>query len=168
MSVLVAYSTRFGYTKKTAELIAERLRLAGKTVDTADARKVNQAQIDGHSSFVVGSSIAAGQWKGPAKRLLGRLAGAGKPVAVFVSAGGVMTGKKPGSAPDAPPEGTIEERQAEAVRLFAQPVCAALGLKPVAQSAFGGRMAFFGKEMFNSWDARPVETWADSLAGTLS
>ncbi|HRZ89335.1 MAG TPA: hypothetical protein P5117_07605, partial [Spirochaetia bacterium] len=112
-------------------------------------------------------SVAAGRWKGPARRLLARLAAARKPTAVFVTAAGVLSGKEPGSAPDAPPEGTPEERRDKAVGLYVDPVAAQAGLKPVAKSAFGGRMAFFGKVMIDNWEAEPVAAWARELARAL-
>ncbi len=155
-------------TERTARLIAETLKEAdGREAHVLDARKVGAKLIAEYESFVVGSSIAAGQWKGPARRLLARLAAAGKPTAVFVTAAGVLSGKKPGSAPDAPPEGTLAERQAKAVGLYVDPAAAKAGLEPVAKSAFGGRMAFFGKVMIDNWEAEPVTAWARELAGLL-
>lgn len=168
MKILIAYSTRWGSTAKTARLVADTLKEAdGRDVEVLDARKVGRREIETYDAFVVGSSIAAGQWKGPARRLLARLAAAGKPTAVFVSAGGVIHGREPGSAPDAPDQGTLAERQAKTVGLYIDPVAAKAGLAPVAASAFGGRMRFFGKELFDSWEAEPVVAWARELAGKL-
>lgn len=168
MKILIAYSTRWGSTAKTARLVADTLKEAdGRDVEVLDARKVGRREIEAYDAFVVGSSIAAGQWKGPARRLLARLAAAGKPTAVFVTAAGVLSGKEPGSAPDEPPQGTLAERQAKAVGLYVDPAAAKAGLEPVAKSAFGGRMAFFGKVMIDNWEAEPVAAWARELAGKL-
>lgn len=168
MKTLIAYSTRWGSTTKTARLIAETLKEAdGRAAEVLDARRVDSKKFSEYDAFVVGSSIAAGRWKGPARRLLARLAAAKKPTAVFVSAGGVLSGKEPGSAPDAPPKGTLEERQARAVGLYIDPIAAKAGLAPVAKSAFGGRMAFFGKEMFDTWEAEPIVAWARELVKKL-
>lgn len=168
MKTLIAYSTRWGMTERTSLLIAETLKETdGRTADVLDARKVGRRELEAYDGFVVGSSIAAGQWKGPARRLLARLAAAGKPTAVFVTAAGVLSGKKPGSPPEAPPEGTLEERQAKAVGLYVDPVAVKAGLEPVAKSAFGGRMAFFGKVMIDNWESEPVAAWARELAGLL-
>ena len=168
MKTLIAYSTRWGMTERSARLIAETLKEAdGRETHVLDARKVGRREIEAYDAFVVGSSIAAGQWKGPARRLLARLAAARKPTAVFVTAAGVLSGKEPGSDPDAPPQGTLAERQAKAVGLYVDPAAAKAGLKPVAKSAFGGRMAFFGKVMIDNWEAEPVAAWARELAGLL-
>lgn len=168
MKTLIAYSTRWGMTERSARLIAETLKETDdRTADVLDARKVGRREIEAYDTFVVGSSIAAGRWKGPARRLLARLAAAGKPTAVFVSAGGVIHGREPGSAPDAPPQGTLAERRAKAVGLYVDPVAAKAGLAPAAKTAFGGRMGFFGKEIFDSWEAEPVVAWARELAGLL-
>lgn len=155
-------------TERSARLIAETLKEAdGRETRVLDARKVGRRELETYDAFVVGSSIAAGRWKGPARRLLARLAAAGKPAAVFVTAAGVLSGKEPGSDPAAPPEGTLEERQAKAVGLYVDPVAVKAGLEPVAKSAFGGRMAFFGKVMIDNWDAEPVAAWARELAARL-
>lgn len=168
MKTLIAYSTRWGSTAKTARLVADTLKEAdGRDVEVLDARKVGRRELEAYDAFVVGSSIAAGQWKGPARRLLARLAAAGKPTAVFVTAAGVLSGKEPGSDPDAPAQGTLAERQAKAVGLYVDPAAAKAGLEPVAKSAFGGRMAFFGKVMIDNWEAEPVAAWSRELAARL-
>ncbi|MBN1241192.1 MAG: hypothetical protein JXA15_00635 [Spirochaetales bacterium] len=165
MKLLVAWATRQGSTRASAIVLARALsELPGIEAEERDAARVGTRDLGAYDGFVVGSSIVAGMWKGSAKRLVAKLGKAGKPLAVFVSAGGAMTGKKPGSAPDAPPEGTIAERQAQAVSLYLDPVLAKLGVEPLAKTAFGGRMTMFGKLMFDSWDAAPVEAWAPDLA----
>lgn len=167
MKILITYATRWGSTAKTAELLAAELKDCGHEVESADARGfggiLGGRPVDGYDAYVLGSSIAAGQWKGAAKRLLPKLARTGKPVAVFVSAGGVIHGREPGSAPDAPATEPLEARVAKAVGLYIDGACAKAGLKPVASNAFGGRMAMFGKEMFDSWAPEPIKTWAAEL-----
>jgi len=168
MKTCITYGTRWGSTRKTAELLAVCLREAdGRQVDVVDARNLGRKKLALYDGFIVGSSIAAGMWKGAPKRLLKTLAGLGKPVAVFVSAGGVIYGRAPDSAPDAPATGTLAEREAKAIGLYIEPVCGKAGLKPVATAAFGGRMSMFGKEKFDSWDAEPIRAWAGKLTGVL-
>jgi len=165
MKLLVAWATRQGSTRASAIVLARAIsELPGIEAEERNAARVGTGDLSAYDGFVVGSSIMAGMWKGSAKRLVAKLGKAGKSVAVFVSAGGVLNGKKPGAAPDAPPEGTIPERQAEAVALFLDPVLAKLGVRPVAKTAFGGRMTMFGKLMFDSWDADLVKAWAPELA----
>lgn len=168
MKTLIAYSTRYGATAKTAQLIAEELAKAGSIEATVlEAKKVRRADLEANEAFVIGSSIAIGMWKGAAKRLVGKAAKTGKPVAVFVTAGGVMEGRKPGSDPAAPVTSTIEEREKEAIARYAEPVIRKAGLEPLALGAFGGRMEMSGKVQFDNWDPERIRTWAAGLAKKL-
>lgn len=171
MKIFIAYATRWGSTAKSAGLLADELKARGHETLAADARGyggiLGGRPLDGYDAYVLGSSVAAGQWKGAAKRLLPKLARTGKPVAVFVSAGGVIHGREPGSDPDAPPTEPLEARVAKAVALYIDGPCAKAGLKPASAAAFGGRMAMFGKEMFDSWDPEPIKAWAAELDGIL-
>ena len=168
MKTLIAYATRYGSTTRTAELLAEVLGKAGANdVTVMDARKVGRAKLADYDAFIVGSSIAMGRWKGSAKKLLPRLASTGKPVAVFVTAGGVLSGREPGSDPAAPVTKPLEQRESEAIERYLRPAAEAAGLKPVAEAAFGGRMAMFGKEQFNNWDGERIKAWGESLASKL-
>jgi menaquinone-dependent protoporphyrinogen IX oxidase len=168
MKALVAYATRYGMTTKSASLIAEELRRAGVSeVSLLEARRVRRADLTANDAFIIGSSIAMGMWKGAAKRLVAKAALTGKPVAVFITAGGVLSGKEPGSDPDAAVTTTIEEREAKALTKYLEPVLAKTGLKPLATAAFGGRMVFGGKEQFNNWDGERVRSWAAGLATKL-
>lgn len=168
MKTLIAYATRYGSTARSAELLAEVIGKAGvNDVTVMDARKVNRAKIAEFDAFVVGSSIAMGRWKGSAKRLLPKLATTGKPVAVFVTAGGVLSGRDPGSDPAAPVTKPLEQRESEAIERYLRPATSAAGLKPVAEAAFGGRMAMFGKEQFDNWDGQRIKSWGSDLAEKL-
>ncbi len=167
MNTLIAYGTRKGASRRTAELIAETLtNVDGRLCIVKDAKRVGRAQLEGADSIVIGSSIAVGRWKPSAKRLLRKAGATGKPVAVFVSAAGMLSGKEPGS-PDAEPKGTLAEREAEAVARYIDPVAAKTGARPVAQAAFGGRMEMFGKVMFDNWDPEPITAWATDLTRKL-
>jgi len=168
MKTLIAYATRYGSTTRTAELLAEVLGKAGANdVTVIDARKVGRAKLADYDAFIVGSSIAMGRWKGSAKKLLPRLASTGKPVAVFVTAGGVLSGREPGSDPAAPVTKPLEQRESEAIERYLRPAAEAAGLKPVAEAAFGGRMAMFGKEQFDNWDGERIKAWGSTLASKL-
>ncbi len=168
MKTLIAYSTRYGSTAKTAALLAQTLaQTDGREVTVVDARRVDRAGIETNDNFIVGSSIAMGRWKRGALRLIETLAREDKPVAVFVTAGGTLSGREPGSGADAAPKGSLEEREAAAVSLYLRPVVDASGLRPVAQAAFGGRFAFFGKLVLDNWDPERVRLWAACLASVL-
>jgi menaquinone-dependent protoporphyrinogen IX oxidase len=168
MKTLVIFATRQGSTARSAKLIAEILRgRPGIEAEVVDARRVRRGTLESSDSFVLGSSIAMGRWKGSARRLLPRLAATGKPTAVFVSAGGMMSGRKPGESADAPAAGTVEEREAAAIAKYIDAVVPATGLKPKAVAAFGGRMSFFGKEVLDNWDGERVRAWAARLESVL-
>jgi len=167
MKTLIAYATRQGSTERSARALAEALAKAdGREVAVKDARAVGQRDIEAFDSFVVGSSIMAGQWKGSAKRLCRKLAMTDKPVAVFVSAGGVINGPRPGDGQPTEPK-PLAEREAEAIKLFVEPVVGQIGVAPCAVAAFGGRMTMFGRQMFDSWDGARVAAWAAELVEAL-
>ena len=167
MNTLIAYGTRKGASRRTAELIAETLtKVDGRSCVVLDAARVGRNELTSADSIVIGSSIAIGRWKPSAKRLLRKAAATGKPVAVFVSAAGMLSGKDP-SDPDAELKGTLAEREAEAMAKYIDPIAAKAGVRPVAQAAFGGRMEMFCKVMFDNWDPEPITAWATDLAGKL-
>jgi menaquinone-dependent protoporphyrinogen IX oxidase len=168
MKTLIAFATRYGSTARTAELLAEVIGKPGvNDVTVLDARKAGRAKVGDFDAFIVGSSIAMGRWKGSAKRLLPRLAATGRPVAVFVTAGGVLSGREPGSDPAAPVTRSLEQRENEAIERYLRPAVEAAGLKPAAEAAFGGRMAMFGKEQFDNWDGERIKAWGSTLATKL-
>ncbi len=88
--VLVAYGTRYGATEKTANDIANALKIAGLEAKVADLKK-EAPKVGSFDAVVVGSGIAAGNWTGDAKKFLRKnrekLGKGKKPLAVFVSCG---------------------------------------------------------------------------------
>jgi menaquinone-dependent protoporphyrinogen IX oxidase len=168
MKILVIYATRYGSTRRSAELIAETLRgTPGTSAEVVSASGTGRKKLAGYDSFVLGTSIAMGRWKGSGRRMLPKLAATGRPTAVFVTAAGLLTGKNPGDAPDAPVTSTPAEREAAAIAKYVEPVVPPTGLKPVAVRAFGGRMVMFGKELVSNWDGDAIAAWARGLPGVL-
>ncbi len=169
MRTLVIYATRFGSTARSAALIAQTLKEGhGVEAQAVDARRARRKLLESSDSFVLGSSIMMGRWKGSARRLLRRLAGTGKPIAVFVTAAGMLSGRNPDDPPDAPVTSTIEEREAQAIARYVDAVLPGAGLHPAAVAAFGGRMVMFGKELVSNWDGERVKAWAERLPEILS
>jgi flavodoxin len=165
MTTLIAFATRHGVTEKTAKLLAKVLgEMDGRQTVVRKASLLNKIDLSECDNCIVGSSITMGRWKGSAKRALRRAFASGKPVAVFVTAAGTMSGKQPGSAPDAEPVGTIEEREAIAISKYIDPVVEKIGGLPVAKGAFGGRMVMFGKEIFDNWDESRIRSWAADIS----
>jgi menaquinone-dependent protoporphyrinogen IX oxidase len=168
MKTLVVYATRYGSTRRSAELVAETLRgRPGWTADVADARGTGRRRLEGYEAFVLGSSIAMGRWKGSARRMLAKLAVLGRPTALFITAAGYLTGKNPGDAPDAPVTKTPDQLEAEALAKYVAPVVPPTGLKPVSVRAFGGRMVMFGKELVSNWNGEAIAAWARTLPDLL-
>jgi menaquinone-dependent protoporphyrinogen IX oxidase len=168
MKTLVIYATRYGSTTRSAQLIAETLRgQHGIEAEVVDARRVRRRMLGSNDSFVLGSSIAMGRWKGSARRLLPKLAATGRPTAVFVTAAGTLSGKKPGDPEGTPVTTTLQEREATAIAKYVDAVVPATGLKPASVAVFGGRMVFFGKEVVNNWDDERVRAWATRLPELL-
>ena len=168
MKTLIVYATRYGSTAKTAALIAQVLTESdGREVTVLEARKTGKAALASCDNLVIGSSIAMGRWKGSAKRLAVKAGRSGKPLAIFVSAAGVLSGKEPGSDPAAPVTSSLEEREAKAIAQYIEPLVQAAGLAPVSKAAFGGRMVFFGKETLANWDGDRIRAWAKDLAPRL-
>jgi menaquinone-dependent protoporphyrinogen IX oxidase len=167
MKTLVIYGTRRGSTARSAELIAETLRGAKVDAKAIDARRARRRILDEADSFVLGSSIAMGRWKGSARRLLPRLAACGKPTAVFVTAAGTLSGMKPGEESRGTVTTVAPAGVSEAISKYIDPVVTEAGLHPVAVAAFGGRMAMFGREFVNNWDGQSVASWAAGLPRVL-
>jgi hypothetical protein len=168
MKTLVIYATRWGSTRRSAELIAETLRgKPGASADVAAASGTGGKKLGGYDSFVLGTSIAMGRWKGSGRRMLAKLAAAGRPTALFVTAAGFLTGKNPGDPEDAPVTATPAEIEAAAIAKYVEPVVPPTGLKPVSVRAFGGRMVMFGKELVSNWDGGAIAAWAATLPGLL-
>jgi len=69
--VLVGYGTKMGGTVAIAERIGEVLTGRGHDVTVSEASK---ADPTGYDAAVIGSGLYAGMWRGPAKRLVRRLA----------------------------------------------------------------------------------------------
>ncbi|HUT98675.1 MAG TPA: flavodoxin domain-containing protein [bacterium] len=81
MKVLVGYASGYGSTKSYAEVIVEELSRAGHETDVFPAQKVRDLAF--YDFVVIGGSIRAGTWLGPAVRLTKRAVKAGKRHAVF-------------------------------------------------------------------------------------
>jgi len=81
MKVLVGYASGYGSTKSYADVIAEELRRAGHETDVLPAKKA--LNLAAYAFVVVGGSIRAGRWLGPAVKLARAAVKAGKRHAVF-------------------------------------------------------------------------------------
>ena len=82
MRVLVGYASGYGSTASYAQSVGSELRDAGHEVDVRDAREVKS--LDEYDYVVVGGSLRAGEWLGPAKKLAKLTLKASKPHSIFI------------------------------------------------------------------------------------
>lgn len=66
--VLVAYATRYGGTAEIADWVAQRLRLAGLSVELRSVEQVET--LDGYDAAVIGGALYFGHWYKPLRRFL--------------------------------------------------------------------------------------------------
>jgi menaquinone-dependent protoporphyrinogen IX oxidase len=81
MKILVGYATGYGSTKSYADVIAEELTRAGHETDAFPAKGVKN--LAAYDFVVVGGSIRAGRWLGPAVKLARATVKAGTRHALF-------------------------------------------------------------------------------------
>jgi menaquinone-dependent protoporphyrinogen oxidase len=169
--VLVAYVTRYGSTKETAEEVATELRKQGLAVEVRPAREVQS--LEGYRAVVIGTALYIGHWLKDTDRFLAehREALASRPVAIFALG---PTWGKPEDADWQECRTVLEKEPAKAP-----------WLRPVAVELFGGkydpaRLRFLDKLIsllpgsplykkpasdVRNWTA--IRAWADDLAAKL-
>lgn len=81
MRILIGYATGYGSTRSYAEVIGEELRQLGHETIVLDARQ--SRDITGYDFVIIGGSIRAGSWLGPARRLAKRAAQSKMAHAIF-------------------------------------------------------------------------------------
>ncbi len=153
VGTIIAYVTKSGVTKESADIIADVLREKyGFAVDVVDLKKNPKPDFSRYKNVFIGSGIRMGRWYGKAKNLL-EIDFEGKNVVIFLSAC---------SAGD-------PKSHDEAVTKYLDDVLAKYpNIKPVATGAFGGRMKMFGKVKADTCDPEKVRTWAEEVGKKLS
>lgn len=150
--ILVAYASRHGSTRETAEIVAAELRGLGFEVEVAAAYDVRS--VDAYDGVVLGGALYTGRLHKDARTFLHRY-GAKRPFAVFAMGPKTMA-----------PEEVAQSR--------AQLDKALGGLDPVSVAIFGGvvdpaKLHFPFNRMPASdardWDA--IHSWAHGLAQKL-
>ncbi|MCK4593189.1 hypothetical protein KAU45_01715 [bacterium] len=81
MRILVGYATGYGSTRSYAEVIGEELRQAGHETIVLEARQ--SRDIKDYDFVIIGGSIRAGNWLGPARNLARRAVELKKAHAIF-------------------------------------------------------------------------------------
>jgi len=120
--VLVAYSTRYGSTKETIEVVGERLRERGFEVSVQAAKEV--ASLQGVDAVVLGVPLYIGRWLKDGQRFLSAHAEALSRLPVALLSLGPL-------APETEAQGAREQFDKELAK-YPQ-------LRPVATGVFGGK-----------------------------
>lgn len=173
MRVLVAYASQHGATREIAERIAERLRLAGLSVEARPAAHAGDlAEFD---AFVIGGAAYIGRWLKDATELVAANAGllAGRPTWLF-SSGPLGTEPVDAEGHDqresAQPKefpGFRESIHPRATRVFFGALDPArLGLRDRAIRALPAGRALLPEGDFRDWSE--IEAWADGIAVELA
>ncbi len=128
MRAIVAFGSRYGSTKATAEAIAETLSSKGVMADVIDLREGSRS-VDGYDLAIIGSSIIAGSWSKASKRFLSDNAAslAGIRLAMFACCSQCYL---------RPEEREQQEKD------FILDVAGSYGLTPEATGLFGGEIDF--------------------------
>lgn len=151
--VLIAFATKNGATKDTADQIAQVLRTKySMEVDLVDLQRDSHPDLSQYNSIVVASGIRMGKWYNEARQFL-KSNFQGKTVAIFVSA--MYQGGTPETYP------TAVESYLEAVAKEC------LNVKPIAKEVFGGRMKFLGRVTADNRNENKIDIWATSLGEKL-
>ena len=156
---VIVYGTRQGMTREAATIIAQTLRdKYSLAVDAFDLKKEKKKiKLENYQNVIIGSSIAMGKWTSHAKRFLKNRFD-NKKVFVYVCSG------EAGEALQANDTSKFEE----AKKKYIESVLAEFShVKPEAITAFGGRYILFGKTVFDSWDEKPVISWAQEIGKKL-
>jgi len=145
--ILVAYASKGGATKEASEIIAEVLKNKyNVTVDLIDLKKTTP-KLEGYDKIVVGAGVRAGKVYGDALKFL-KQNFESKKVAFFVCCGGAGDPQK----------------YEEACKNYVTDVLANYpDLKPVSTEAFGGRMKILGKTVFDTFDSKKIQSWAEKI-----
>ena len=67
-TVLVAYATKYGATKETAEVIGQALRAAGREAEVLAAENVKD--LSAYAAVILGSAVYVAQWRKEAATFL--------------------------------------------------------------------------------------------------
>jgi menaquinone-dependent protoporphyrinogen oxidase len=145
--ILVGYTSKGGATKDASEIIAEVLKNKyNVAVDLIDLKK-KTPKLEDYDKIVVGAGVRAGKVYSESLKFLKQNFEA-KKVAFFVCCGGAGDPQK----------------YEEACKKYVTDVLANFAdLKPISTEAFGGRMKILGKTVFDTFDSKKIQRWAEKI-----
>jgi flavodoxin len=86
VKVLIVYETKYGNTKKAAEVIGKEIESAGNEINVVKVSDVKTEELKDYEAFVIGSPTHAGSHVGSIKKFINLLSDSsfdGKKIAVF-------------------------------------------------------------------------------------
>ena len=145
--VLIAYATKSGATKKTAEAIADVLRdKFNFWVDLANLRDQSVPYVEEYSAVIVGTGVQKGKIYPETEFFLSKDFGK-RPLAYFTCSGFIYP-----------------KSYEETVSAYTTNVLVAYpNFKPVATEAFGGYIKILGVPVPRKMDMAKVAAWADTV-----
>lgn len=145
--ILVGYASKGGATKEASEIIAEVLKNKySLAVDLIDLKK-KTPKLEDYDKIVIGAGVRGGKVYSDALKFL-KVNFEAKKVAFFVCCGGAGDPQKYG----------------EACKNYVTDVLANFpDLKPISTEAFGGRMKILGKTVFDTFDSKKIQSWAENI-----
>jgi menaquinone-dependent protoporphyrinogen IX oxidase len=150
---LIAYETKGGVTRESAQKIADILRSKYQLdIKVVDLNQHTISDCSQYHNIVIGSGVRAGKVYSKALKCLENDF-CGKKVAFFVSSG------------DA---GDPEKYQQAKIDYVENVLVNYPHVKPVATEAFGGRMKILWRTVLDNIDFAKVEAWAEELGKKFS
>ena len=150
--ILITYGTRKGASAETARVLGEVLMdqfYCSVDIVNVDEVKPYLQKWREYDGVIIGSSIVAGKWTAKAARFV-------KKMNIFVSAAGMLNEAKLGKTDK-------ETAIKTAVEKYIDRQLSGTVLKPIAKTAFGGRMIMFGKKKYDNWNKDDIIDWARIL-----
>ena len=157
MKALIIYGTRFGWTQKTVNTIAQDLIKEGYEVEVAQKlNKRQKAKISEYDLLIAGSSIVSGMWKSGIKKFLKKYGPKVRRLCIFVtSAGTLHYSMKNGM--------TFEQARDKALQKYISPLVSRYNLNAFKTGIFGGQNGKGDNIKYNNWDEEQVRQWISSL-----
>jgi menaquinone-dependent protoporphyrinogen oxidase len=164
MKVLVAYASKYGFTKGIAEFIAEKFRLQGVEVEI---QKVDSVRNPGdYSALVIGSSVYLGHWMKEASEFVIRNQDTLSRRPVWLFSSGPLCSNTSVSDPKLEPKEIAEFRAAISPRdhrvFFGAFDRKMLGFKDRMLATMPAARALFPEGDFRNWN--DIEAWVSNIA----
>lgn len=157
MKALIVYATRRGWTKRTAETIADELESKGYLTTLLENRLPRPQQVGQYDLVIVGTSIVTGLWKARPKIFLKKFGQDIENLAIWVTAAGTLMSAQTDGL-------TLEDGTRMAVQRYIKPLIGKFRLHPKHVTAFGGQFSFGGETKYNNWNSEDIRRWTRSIA----